>query len=229
MSEPVSIATVEARVAPKTQDLADAVSSLVVDSTESEQRASDLLGVVTTGIKEITEECEPACKAAYRAHKEMVAHRDRLLKPWGDARDRLRKILGDYQAQVRAEQEKERLRLEEEARKRHDEQVQSMALEMERKGLVEAASAALEEALSAPLMVAPPPPPPKASGVSYREEWDFEVQDVGYLRAPFLLPNEPAIRAIVRAVGPEAVKQVSTLTGEGIRVFKKTVVASRKP
>lgn len=229
MTEPTSLDLVEREIAPQTQSLASSVASLVIASPAQEQAASDLLGVAQEGIRQIKAKCKDSVDAAHAAHKKAVALRDGMLAPWQDAEAKIKRLLGDYRREVERRQEEQRKLLEAEAKRRQEEELATLAADLEREGKNEEAQAVFEEALTAPVVAPPPPPVPRASGVSYRKEYDFEVISVGSLAPSYLLPHDTAIRSIVKRMGPQAV-QVVTKPGSpaAIRIYEKTTVAGRR-
>lgn len=61
---------------------------------------------------------------------------------------------------------------------------------------------------------------PKASGVSSRQAWKFEITNVALLPREYLLPDDKAIGGVVRALGDKC-------NIPGVRVYAETIISSR--
>lgn len=101
----------------------------------------------------------------------------------------------------------------------------SVAIDAKNRQIMAAASTAVQvgntkagESLSAHIESTAAP-----EGVTFREEWRFEIEDATSLPREYLQPNESAIRGVVQALKGET-------KIPGVRVWKDTGVAvSRKP
>jgi hypothetical protein len=63
---------------------------------------------------------------------------------------------------------------------------------------------------------------PKAAGITTSKVWRFEVTDKSKINAPFMEPNEVAIRKTVLALG----EQAPSVIGEGVRVWQETQIGA---
>lgn len=86
--------------------------------------------------------------------------------------------------------------------RREAERLATEAAEAEAKGDIAQARAKLNEAEDAEVagFAVQVPAAPKVDGVSYRETWKFEVEDIRKLPADYLMVNEKAIGGVVRAM-----------------------------
>lgn len=107
---------------------------------------------------------------------------------------------------------------EEESRRREAESIERARLirEEEERRLAEAGALAragehdaAEELVSQPV-IAPVVelPKPVAVGVTMRKSWGFEIVNPDAIKRGFLIPDEKRIRALVKALGPDAAEQV---------------------
>jgi len=62
--------------------------------------------------------------------------------------------------------------------------------------------------------------PAKVSGLSTREHWDFRITDPSKLPREYLIPNEAAIRSVVKGLKGQT-------NIPGVEVFRDDVVAGR--
>ena len=122
------------------------------------------------------------------------------------------------EARRKAEDEARAIRQQAEAEARAIAEQAAKASGAERAALEAEAQAKQEEALV--VAAAPVAAPVKTEGVSYRDDWDFEIVDVAKIPREYLIPDEKKIRAYVKAM-----KESSGI--DGVRVFSKKVVASR--
>lgn len=220
----------------------------VVDDATFAQ-AGELLKTVKLYLGRVAEVFEPMQRSAFEAHRSVVAQRkkveahaleaERLLKVQMAAYEREQERLRREAEQAR-QREQERLEREERARvaedqrrrqaEAEDERLQR-ALEAEQRGDTEGAGRLIE----APVVVSAPTPrpvfaapvavtaPPRVSGVSFQEQWSFEITDflalvraVGEGTQPITLlqPNTTTLgglaRALRGAMNVPGVKAVST-------------------
>ena len=229
------------------QSLADQARSLVIRDADS----FALAGTVLRGIKEylarVGEVLDPIVQAAFRAHKEAVTQKKRLEAPALEAEAIVKRSLATYeQEQVRLAREaaeaqrRERERLEAEARAAVDAEAARLTREAEDRRLADAISAdergdtaLATKLLEAPIPVVatpasvvfvPPAPvqaPPKADGVSFRDEWDFEITDAALLPREYLVPDEKKIRGVVKSL-----RDATAIPG--VRAFSRRVVAASR-
>lgn len=182
-------------------------------------------GTMLTSIKTIsknleTEFADPVDKA-HKAHKSMVALRDKALLPFRQAEQIIKQKLGSYQMEIERKRQAEAEMLRKEAEAKAEADRIAKAQEQMDKGDL----AGCEKTLAAPAAFVPPPrvttpEPPKVAGVSFKDVWKFEIVDVSKLPPEYLMPDEPAIR-----------KTVSGLMGKtnipGVRVWSEKGVSGR--
>lgn len=226
--------------------LAQRVETLQVVDAATFAEAAELVKLTAGYIKRVEEVLDPIVSAAHAAHKVAVAQRDGLLKPALAAKRILGARMAEWeQAEARRQQEaeraaqRERERLEREAQEAAEAETRRLQAEAETRRLEEAAALEargdqegatrlIEQPVAAPVVLPAPvfqarppaPPPPKVSGVSFRDEWDFEVIAPFSVPREYLQVDEKAIRAVVKALRGQT--QIP-----GVRVFSRRVSAVR--
>lgn len=165
---------------------------------------------------------------AHKLHKMLCGRRNNLDAPLADAEMVVRRAIGTYEANKRADIEAKRLREEAEARRlaadaererarQIDEARKAEDRRLEEAAALEAAGrgAEAESLLAAPLpeppattAVAPPivrtPAYKPPAAVSTRLNWKFRIVDAKQIPRDFLIPDEKAIGAFVRAKKDQA-------------------------
>ena len=226
--------------------LSQTVEALQVVDADTFAEAGELAKTMVVYIRRVGEVMDPIVEAAHRTHKVAVAQRDSLLKPAMTAK----RILGDRmatweQAQARLRKaaelaaQRERERLEREAREQAEAEQRRLQAEAETQRLEEAAALeargdrdGAERLIAAPvpavvvvpeLVFAPRPPvaaAPKVEGVSFRDEWTYEVVAPFQVPREYLEINHKALGAVVRGL-----KGATNIPG--IRVYARRVSAVR--
>lgn len=129
---------------------------------------------------------------------------------------------------AKAEQAAREKREREEAKARALEaQGRAAEAEAKRKAAEEAEAARMREAEAKRAAAASMPAAPvvhfeqpKVAGVSSRQVWKFEIVDGAQIPREYMVPDEKAIGAVVRALGERA-------NIPGVRVYAETVISSR--
>src|SRR5574343_361117 len=169
----------------------------IVDSIESVHIASSYLKECKERLIKINETFDPIVEKAHAAHKEALAQKKKHSDPVAQAK----KIIGSKVAAFESEQQRIRLEKEriarEEARKVQEEQRLAEALLLQDAGMTEEAESVLTT--ERPLEIQKTEEAPKIEGLSFRENWCFEVVDVNQIPREFLIVNEKAIGAVVRS------------------------------
>lgn len=221
MSTPVELQEIEVRA----QAIAERIPLIKIVNAESFALAVEDRAEIKRRRARIAELMNPICDAAYKTWKTAVAKRESLDAPFAEADKAYSRAQGAYdqeQARLRREAEeatrRERERLEaverarvaaEEARLRKEEDDRRLAeaAEAEAAGDTEAAERILAAPVETPVVAPRPifvPPPavqaPKAAGVSFRDNWDFEIVDAALIPREYLVPDETKLRGVVRAL-----------------------------
>jgi hypothetical protein len=218
---------------------------LVINDPESFTAAAEQLRLIKTYLRRVHDLMDPVVDAAYKAHKVAVSQRATLLVHAESAERTIKGRLSAYEqeeARKRREAEeaarRERERLEAEERARMVAEQARLRREEEDRRLAEAAAAEAvgdvaraEQIIAAPVVippvaprpvfVAPPPAPiPRVEGVSFRDEWDFEISEESLIPRQYLTPDSTKIRGVVRAL-----KDATAIPG--IKVIRRRISAVR--
>lgn len=209
-----------------------AKSYTIDDSVMAEMAASELVSIKTKQ-KELDEQRKSYTRPLDDKKKEIMGLFEPAVVLLKDAEQVLKAALSIWQ-----EQERQRIAIE--RKKQQDElarqQREAAQAEQEaRKAAAKAAHSGDEEkarelaqiadnktAQAEALQFAPPvaAPSQKLSGISGREEWDFEITDISKIPREYLIVDEVKVRRVVKALG-------SQTRIDGVRVFQKTVMAVR--
>lgn len=227
-------------------DLTTTANALVITDASSFERAAEALKTIKVYLKRVGEVFDPIVDSAHRAHKTAVEQRakfrDHALKAeasiklrmseWEREQDRLRREAEEVQR-------RERERLEAEAAAKQQAELQRLQKDEEDRRLEAAAAAeargdteAAAKIIEEPVLVAAPPPvavfvPPVAvqraptvAGVSFRDEWDFEIVNEALIPREYLMVDEVKLRRVVKALrGATRIP--------GVKAISKRVVSAR--
>ncbi len=212
MTKAVLIPETEAQeVQELTSGVVQAAESVVVNSGEGMNEASDILSWVAKAKKQVEDKRKFLVKPLNDHVKAINEMFKGYMAPLEQADAMLRKKVLTYR------QEQERIRRAEEERLRKEAEAERKRLEKQAK----------KEG------VAPPPPPPPVAptmqeqaktvhsdmgAVSAKMVWDFEIVDEDKVPRNFMIVNEKAIRAAVKA----GVRNIP-----GVKVYQKEELAVR--
>jgi hypothetical protein len=183
----------------KTNDLVIQAKNLVVSNQDQYNNASDFLKTIKALQKEVVETFADAKKKAHEAHKAITAAETKHLNPLKIAESVSKKAITDYvqeeqrKARIAAQAEQERLRkIEEEKRIAEAEKA-------EKEGKIEEAEEIISQEVKT-VFVQPIQTVEKVEGVSFSENWGFDIVDEKLIPREFLLIDEKKIRQIVKAL-----------------------------
>lgn len=211
------------------QALETEVKSLVVQArqytiinAEEYQGASRLWNVAKDLRAEVASAFDSIIEKAHKAHKEAVAKKKEYDGPLEEAQKLFKTKMIAYDQEQERKRRIEQARLENEERKKAEEEALALAAELEKAGLKQEAEQVIAEPVKVPPVVAPKTTP-KVEGFSYRSNWKARVVDLHRLvlavaagKAPTecLLANEVFLNQQARALksalsipGVEAVEE----------------------
>jgi len=248
-TQAVAIVTPEERAEREREgaQLVVQANTFLIASAETYAEAATWLRDVIVPLKRrITETFRPRIQQAHQLHKGLCDDERRFLAPVEGAERVLKGKLTTWdeaQAHQRREAEaaaqRERERLEQAARRQAEAEQRRLQAEAETRRLEEASALEargdgaaavrlLEAPIPVPLVVAAPvfmpapapAPAPKVEGISFREDYDFEILDAAVIPREYLMPDEKKIRGVVRAM------RASTNI-PGVRAFSRRVASVR--
>ena len=215
-------------ISPETTDLQESAGTmtgqaamLTVKDDASFTVGGEMLLEIKKRAKLVEERFAEPVSAANKAHKALTALRDSVLAPFRSAETTIKGKLGTYQAEVEQARriEAERLRKQAEAQAEAD-RIQK-AQDLMDKGDLKACEQTLNAPIAPVAIKVVTPEPPKVAGLSFREEWDFEIVDSALVPSEYKIVDEVKLRKVVKALG----KAASNING--IRVFSRKVVSGR--
>ena len=184
--------------------LVSQAQAIAVVDRSTFQAAGLFLRSIARYIGNVGEVFDPIVDAAHKAHKAAVEQRRKFLEPAQSAERLVKGEMSKFEqaerARVAEEQranEAERQRLEDEARLRNAERLEAA-------GKPEAAERALSAPVMAPVWTPPVQPVAQVEGISFRDTWDFEIEDAALIPREYLMPDEKKIRAFVKVLKAEA-------------------------
>lgn len=190
----------------------------VVDGRSYELMANGVL-LLRKAKKFFEDRARPRIDEAHKHWKNLLADLKTDVDPIEAAQRYGDRQLSDYDAEQQRLASLEQLRLQAEQMKRDED---------EKMQLAELAEKAGEKALAAEILDAPSTEPvvvvqkdvPKVAGLSFREDWKFEIVDALAIPREYQMPDEAKIGKIVRAL-----KQTCYIPG--IRIFAVKVPIGR--
>ena len=193
---------------------------ITVRNAETFQQAGVFLRTIAGYLKRVAEVFDPVVEAAHKAHKVAVEQRKKMAEPAQTAERLVKAAMGAYETAERERAAKAQREADAERRRLEDEERLHLASVLETQGKAKEA----ELALTAPVAVRVPPSPvvvmPRAEGVSFREDWDFEIEDALLIPREYLIPDEKLIRATVKA-------QKAETKIPGIKAVPRTITSVR--
>lgn len=162
-------------------------------------RATEFLKQVKACRKRIADVFGPIVKAAHEAHKRAKAGQNDAEAPLDQAEQHVKRLVVAYdeaqeQKRIEAQREAERL-----AREQAEAFLLNDAAELMAAGHHDQAMAMLDQPVAVPVVIAEKQVP-QVQGISYRESWQFEIVDLHAIPRQFMVPDEKAIGAVVRAL-----------------------------
>lgn len=209
----------ESQIKNEALSLQKTAETMLINSSEEYQIATEFLIKCRQSRKKIDEFCDPVISAAHDAHKAALAQKRKLTDPVLVAEKIITPKINAYrQEQDRIRRaEEERLRLE--AQKKAEEERLAQAIEAEKQGDQLSADILVETpVVAAPVFVAPTVP--KVEGISDREVWKFKVVNPALVPNEYKIIDESAIGKVVRAL-----KDRTSIPG--IQVYPEKVLSVR--
>ena len=188
------------------------MEALEIKDDKQFQETCQFLQGIKRKDKEVKEYFEPKRARFYGKYQEVLEEIRTFTGPLGKAEKIVKEKVGDYRtAQERKRREEEQRRLAE-LREQAEDQL-----------LDDAEANGDESILNEELMIPKPEletEVPAMKGISFTEVWHFQVVDVDQLPRKYMIPDQKAIREVVRAL-----KDKTDIPG--IRVFSEQQVGAR--
>lgn len=167
------------------------MKALVITNDDQYQVAGEWLKRNKETQKQVKDFYEPERVATYAAYTSVTSQIKGYLDPLGKGETTIKRKMGAYTAEQEQKRREEERRLAEEARKREEERRLQEAVDTGDETL-------LDEPIQVPIIHVEKPKP--VEGISYADNWTFEIVDAGVIPRPYLMPDEKKIRAYVKAL-----------------------------
>lgn len=190
-----------------------------IQNAQDYEQAGKLLVTIKGMRKRILDVFGPIVKAAHEAHKIARGKQTEAEAPLDLAEGHLKRLIGDYNAEqdrIRQQQQRE---AEAAARRAEEERILAEAKAAEDAGDNEAAQAIIEQPVVAPVVIVQTAAP-KLEGVSFRENWTFQITDETKIPREFLVVDAKKIGQVVKAM-----KGMTNIPG--VRAYAEKVVSGR--
>ena len=197
---------------------------LEIKTNEDYKKGGELLQQVKELKNEIEKSYKPIIEKAHQAHKEALAQLKEKIKPV----EEVEKIIKQNMSRFYEEQEKIRIREEQEKYRIERERQEAINKELARlenlktekakqnsKEKIEVLETELKEVIEAPVIETQ-----KIEGVSYRDNWKFEIINPSLIPREFLIPDDKKIGAYVRSLKDSA-------TIPGVKIWNEKTLVSR--
>jgi len=207
-------------ITPLQKDINLAVTNanaLIITDGEGLQTASIYLKECNLRIKAIGVEFDDIIKKAHEAHKASTSRRKLHLDPVNKAKAIISAKVSQYNVLVQRKRAEAEAEAKRKAQEEQDAQKIADAEVLQAEGETELAEAVLTE--ERPLeVVQAPVAEPEPEGLSYRDNWQFEIVSIKDIPTEYLQVNEKAIRQVVKAL-----KGNTKIAGIKV-INKKTVI-----
>lgn len=171
------------------------------------QRGVQIRNIIKDIRKQINATFDPIIAKANATHKEACAQKKKVEAPLVEGENIINPALAAYDTEIERKRMAEQRRLEEEAKKRAEDEQIAAAEHAEKQG----DKVAAEAIISAPVEVAPiiQPVAPRPDGISYREYWSAQVTDLfalvkavatGQQPVTLLQPDQVALNKMATAL-----------------------------
>ena len=196
-------------VEQKALTVPDQAKALTVSTNEQYEQGEGLLATCKQLETEIHAAFDGIVDKAHQAHKEAVAQRKKYLDPIEEGRRILKGKMIAYQDTQERIRREEQARLEQEARKRAEDEQIAIAAQLEKEGDKETAEAVLSEPVQVAPVVAQRTAPAASRLSAGRSVWSAEVTNIMALvkavaegKQPITLiqANETALNGMARSL-----------------------------
>lgn len=211
--------TQEAITEANARNLPSTVLNLKVTDGRTYQLMANGVQLLKKAEQFFEDRARPRIDEAHKHHANLLKDLKADVDPIKTARQYGNGQLSDYDTEQKRLANLEALRLQAEQRKRDDNEKMQLAELAEKAGETALAAEILDTPSTAPVVVVQKDVP-KVSGLSYREDWKFEVTDHKLIPREYLMIDDSKIGKIVRAL-----KQTTNIPG--IRVFTVKVPINR--
>lgn len=166
----------EKEIEQKNVEILEMAKATRIVNNEQYVKAGEILLAIKQARKSVDETFDPVIAAAFRSHKEACNAKKKIESPIVEAEGIIKAEIGRYMEEQERIRREEELKLQELARKHHEDMALQEAAALEDAGLRQEA----EDAISNPVMpaIVLSNPVPKVTGISSRESYYATVTDI---------------------------------------------------
>lgn len=183
--------------------------------TATDYTAADNFCVGLKGLeKEVDEAYDENISAAFKAHRGLVAKKNKYAEPIIEARKVIKSKMGAWQTEQESKRKAEEARLQAEAQKRAEDEALAAAAEAQKNGDKAEAEAIIAAPIVAPIVVLPSFAPKSKTTIQTR--WDFRIVNAALIPREYLSPDTVKIGGVIRATK-------GSISIPGVEAFEKKV------
>jgi len=183
--------------------------------TASDYTAADNFCVGLKGLeKEVDEAYDENISAAFKAHRGLVAKKNKYVEPIIAARKIIKGKMGAWNTEQEIKRKNEEARLQAEAQKQAEDEALAAAAEAQQSGNKAEAEAILAAPVAAPIVVLPSFAP--KSKTTIQTHWDFRITNAALIPREYMAPDTVKIGGVIRSMK-------GTISIPGVEAFEKKV------
>jgi len=173
------------------------VAELVIQDDDTYLQATESMTKAKQYKLEVIAHYKPMKVATQTALDVVKQEEKSFLEPLKTAYEKVCRMVADYNQKKEDEAEEKRKEIAKKLQAEKEAEVIDQASKMADEGRHEEADELLDE----PVFVAPPvvKAAPKAAGISFRNDWKFEIENKKKIPLHLMMPNEKLIGQLVRA------------------------------
>ena len=205
------------------QDMLTTYKQTQIKTNDQYVKAGDVLKEIKTKIKDLDEERKAATRPLDDTKKKIMDWFKRPLGWLQEAESAIKRSMLSFQQEQKRLRDEQQRKIDEEAKRKEDaekKKLESRAQNWEEKGNTAKAEALREQAEEvqhvAPVLA---PRVEKVAGISTKKIWKFEITDASQIPREWLIPDEKAIGAFVRAT--KGAKPIA-----GINIYEEETIAA---
>ena len=197
----------------------EVAKEIIIDDDTSYIVGADFLKGLKSIQKRINGTFDDPIKAAFAAHRSIVAAKKKHSEPIADAEKVVKVKIAAYRKEAERKRKEEEAKLRVEAKKLAEERRLAEAETLEKAGKTEEAEAVVSAPLRTPPVVLESTTP-KVRGIVSREVWTFRVVNPDAIPRKYMIPDLKAIRGVAKALKGEA-------DIPGVEVYSESSIAAK--
>lgn len=191
---------------------------ITIATTEDYLKAASFLKSIKALRKEVDGVFDPMQTTAHANWKAIVEQHNKADAPLKEGETIIKREMSKYDTEQERIRAAEQQRQDEARRRQEEEERLANAIALEEQGRGREAEVVLECPAPIPVSVVAKDVP-KVAGISYRDNWKFEIENLGEVPREYMTPDMVKIGAVVRAL-----KGGTRIPG--VRVYSEKTVAA---